>query len=67
MAAADLEIYEQTETERVERWRLEELLRAGYEDDAARELAARPDIDLHAAVDLVQRGCPPNIAARILL
>lgn len=67
MAAADLEIYEQTETERVERWRLDELLRAGYAEDAARELAARLDVDLHSAVELVERGCPADIAARILL
>ena len=67
MAAADLEIYEQTETERVERWRHDELLRAGYAEDAARELAARLDVDLHSAVELVERGCPADIAARILL
>ena len=67
MAAADLEIYEQTETVRVERWRLDELLRAGYPEDAAREFAARLDVDLHSAVELVERGCPADIAARILL
>jgi len=25
------------------------------------------EVDLHDAVDLVRRGCPPELAARILL
>jgi hypothetical protein len=57
----------ETESERVERWRAEELIRAGYDPVAALDLAARPDIDLHAATDLLERGCPAELAARILL
>jgi hypothetical protein len=30
-------------------------------------LAANVEVDLHDAVDLVRRGCPPELAARILL
>ncbi len=56
-----------TETERVERWRAEALERAGYDTESALELAARNDIDLHQAIELVEAGCPPDIAARILL
>ena len=56
-----------TETERVERWRAEALERAGYGADAAQELAARPDIDLHRAIELVEAGCTPELALRILL
>ncbi len=37
----------ETELERVERWRAEELMRAGYDPAGAAELAARLDIDLH--------------------
>jgi hypothetical protein len=65
MAAADLQ--ERTEQDRIEEWRREELERAGYPSDAAGELAVRHDIDLHGAVELVERGCPPEIATRILL
>jgi hypothetical protein len=65
MPAVD-EIIE-TETERVERWRAEELLRAGFDPSAAVELASRLDVDLHAATDLIDRGCPPELALRILL
>jgi hypothetical protein len=61
------EIYHGAEIERIEAWRLEELRRAGYSPDAATVLAARHDIDLHTATDLVARGCPPDIALRILL
>ena len=57
----------ESEHERVERWRTEELLRAGFDPAAAVEVAARFDIDLHAAIELIDRGCPPELAARILL
>ena len=56
-----------TETERVERWRAEALERAGYDTESALELAARNDVDLHQAIQLVEAGCPPDVAARILL
>ena len=54
------------EQERVERWRADALERAGYARDAAAELAARADVDLHHAIELVERGCPPETALRIL-
>ena len=55
------------ELERVESWRLQELERAGYSPAAAAKLAARHDIDLHFAVELVERGCPPDVALQILI
>ena len=55
-----------TEQELVEHWRSSELERAGYPADIAAELAARSDIDLHRAADLLQRGCSPELAASIL-
>jgi hypothetical protein len=57
----------ETESERVERWRAEELERAGYAPGAARDLAARTDVDLHRAIELLDRGCPADLAVRILL
>ncbi|HSF26745.1 MAG TPA: hypothetical protein VLC50_04430 [Actinomycetes bacterium] len=47
-------------------WRVRRLLDAGFEPGQARELAATPGIDLHAVLDLIGRGCPPRLAARIL-
>ena len=64
MAAAQ-EIVE-TELDRVERWRTAELMRVGFPGDDAVALAARLDVDLHEAIELVRRGCPPELAVRIL-
>jgi hypothetical protein len=48
------------------RWRRTALRRAGYDEESARELARRMDVDLHRAVDIVGAGCPPELAYRIL-
>jgi hypothetical protein len=56
----------ETELERVERWRAAELVRVGFAGDDAVALAARLDVDLHEAIALVERGCPPELAVRIL-
>jgi hypothetical protein len=67
VAATDISLIDQTEIERIERWRAEELERAGYEPRAAGRLAVRHDVDLHTAVELIERGCPADLALRILL
>jgi hypothetical protein len=67
VAATEITLVDLTELERIERWRAEELERAGYEPRAAGRLAVRHDVDLHTAVDLLQRGCPPQLALQILL
>ena len=54
-------------SERIERWRSEELERAGYDQSDAAELAGRADVDLHLAVELLERGCSRTTALRILL
>jgi hypothetical protein len=48
-------------------WRAESLVRAGFPASAAVNLALSKHVDLHAAVGLVERGCPPETALRILL
>jgi len=65
MTTAETDTYEQTEL--IEAWRAEALERAGYGAAAAAEVAVRQDIDLHLATDLLERGCPADIALRILL
>ena len=67
MTAADLHVIVETEQERVEHWRAEELVRAGFDPSDAVALAARHDIDLHLAVELVQQGCPYETAIDILI
>jgi hypothetical protein len=48
-------------------WRIAVLDRAGYDEGDAVLLAAVRAVDLHLAADLLQRGCPPETALRILL
>ena len=67
MAATEIEIFEETEEERIRSWRRGELLRAGYARSAASRLARRHDIDLHQAIKLLRQGCLPELALRILL
>ncbi|HET9324152.1 MAG TPA: hypothetical protein VFO03_09755 [Gaiellaceae bacterium] len=67
MAQTDVHVLEDTEHERIQAWRAEELERAGYGTRAAGRLAARQDIDLHHAVGLLEQGCPPELAVKILL
>ena len=50
----------------VEAWRLRRLGDAGFPLPLALDLAATPGVDLHALLALVDRGCPPELAARIL-
>jgi hypothetical protein len=66
MTAAELK-NKDTEQERIERWRADELERAGFDRQAASTLAARADIDLHVAIDLLRAGCRPELALEILL
>ena len=47
-------------------WRAKRLLEVGFEPELAHRLASTPGVDLHALLDLVGRGCPPRLAARIL-
>jgi hypothetical protein len=47
-------------------WRRGRLLDAGFAFELADELAAEFRVDLHALLQLVERGCPPALAARIL-
>ena len=60
------EVYDEREALVLE-WRVDTLKRAGFTVDAALDLAFSKHVDLHDAVGLVTRGCPPETALRILL
>lgn len=47
-------------------WRREQLARAGFPLPLARRLGRQRTTDLHALIELVERGCPPQLAVRIL-
>jgi hypothetical protein len=67
MSQTELHVLEDTELNKIERWRAEELERAGYGMRAAGRLATRHDVDLHLAVGLLDQGCSPELALKILL
>jgi len=67
MTAAETQLVYDTELERIEQWRAEELERAGYSRPEAARIAERHDVDLHLAIDLISLGCPPQVALDILL
>ena len=47
-------------------WRRRQLERAGFDGALADTLAGDRRTDVHALLELVDRGCPPPLAARIL-
>jgi len=47
-------------------WRAERLIEAGLSPEMARAVAADGAYDLHAVLKLVDRGCPAELALRIL-
>jgi hypothetical protein len=47
-------------------WRRKRLRRAGFDPRLAEQLSRECAVDLHALIGLVERGCPPPLAARIL-
>jgi hypothetical protein len=50
----------------VVRWRRVRLAEAGFPVSVASPLAKDSRYDLHALIELAERGCPPHLAARIV-
>jgi hypothetical protein len=50
----------------VSRWRREQLVASGFARPVAEHLAGDERYDLHALIELVECGCPPDLAERIL-
>ena len=50
----------------VERWRRGQLSSSGFSPALAAAIASDPRYDLHVLIELVERGCRPDLAARIL-
>jgi hypothetical protein len=47
-------------------WRRDQLAQAGFSLPLAATIANDRNYDLHGLIELVEHGCPPNLAARIL-
>lgn len=50
----------------VRSWRRRELIEGGFPASLADMVVADPRFDLHALLQLVDRGCSPELAVRIL-
>jgi hypothetical protein len=48
------------------RWRRKQLVDSGFPLSLATRLAKDSRYDMHALIELVERGCPPDVAARIV-
>jgi hypothetical protein len=46
-------------------WRRRQLDEAGFPAPLAASLAGDPRVDVHALIELVERGCRPELAVRI--
>jgi hypothetical protein len=53
-------------SEEVVRWRRERLAESGFSLPLASRVAKDPHYDLHALIELVERGCAPDLALKIL-
>jgi hypothetical protein len=67
MTAAQFQQLGSAKTDEVLRWRFEELVRGGFDPSNAWVLASQVEVDLHQAVELLERGCPQATALHILL
>lgn len=47
-------------------WRRSRLAASGFPTELSDRLAGDHRYDLHALIELAERGCPPDLAARIL-
>jgi hypothetical protein len=52
--------------EQVVAWRREQLAETGFSLPLAARVAGDPRYDLHALIELAERGCDPDLAVRIL-
>ena len=66
MSAVRRDLIESPSADPVVLWRTSRLREAGFSPQLADTLARDCAYDLHAVLGLVDRGCPAELAARIL-
>jgi hypothetical protein len=54
------------EAEVIIRWRRDQLVAAGFPSLLSETVAADSRFDVHALIELSERGCPAELAVRIL-
>ena len=61
-----MNVIEHTDAPRLVGWRRSQLTTAGFSLPLAARIAGDPRYDLHALIELTERGCAPELAVRIL-
>ncbi|MDX6594275.1 MAG: hypothetical protein QOJ13_3471 [Gaiellales bacterium] len=61
-----IDLHPQREEQDVVMWRRDLLTGCGFSLPLASALAGDADYDVHRLIELVERGCSPQVAARIL-
>jgi hypothetical protein len=51
---------------RILAWRRQRLLESGFPAPLAARVATDSRFDLHVLIELAERGCPPELAVRIM-
>jgi len=67
VTAEEFEQLSASEAKNIIHWRFHELMEGGFHLEDALKLALAMHVDLRAASRLLQHGCPPETALRILL
>jgi hypothetical protein len=57
---------QEPDTGALENWRRLELVQAGFPEPLAARVAGDERYDLHQLIELVEQGCAPALAVRIL-
>jgi hypothetical protein len=60
------ELNVEQDAQQIVSWRRDHLVQAGFALPVAARLGSDPRYDLHALMELVERGCSPELAVRIL-
>ena len=60
------DLKEERDRHEIQVWRRRRLLESGFPRSLAAQLAADARYDLHALIELTERGCPPRLAVRIM-
>ena len=61
-----IDVSNEREARQVASWRRRQLAQAGFTLPVAARLSSDARYDLHALIELVERGCPPDLAVHIL-
>jgi hypothetical protein len=61
-----IELAHRSDSPGVVAWRRDQLVRSGFSELLAARVARDQRFDIHALIELTERGCAPELAVRIL-